>query len=86
MDVSDQFQQVCFFITNNGFITVLKKMTGPIVSSVECNGISCQQTPHKAGKRYLRGDHKQVEMVGHERPGITLGLGIRKQTGESPKE
>jgi hypothetical protein len=86
VDVPDQFHQICFFFTNDGFVAVLKKMTGAFIFPVECNGISCQQTPHKTGKRYLCGDHKEVEVVGHERPGITLGPGIRKQTGESPKE
>ena len=51
MDVTHQLQQVGVFLTQYGFIPVLKQVTGTPVTSVETNGVAGQQPPHDGGDR-----------------------------------
>jgi len=46
MNIPDQFQEIGVFLTQNGFIPILKKMPGAAVSFVEITGVSGQQAPH----------------------------------------
>ena len=50
MNVAYQFLKVEVFLTDNGFVTVLKKLTMPAVSAIKCHGISGQQSSHEGGK------------------------------------
>jgi hypothetical protein len=40
MDVAGQFEQVCVFLTKNGFISVLKKVPAAAVSFIELSCVS----------------------------------------------
>ena len=42
MDISDQFLEIDFFLTENRLVAVLKEMAVAPVSSVEGDGITCQ--------------------------------------------
>jgi hypothetical protein len=40
MNIPDQFQQICIFLAQDGFIPVLKKVPAAAVSFVEIPGVS----------------------------------------------
>jgi hypothetical protein len=40
MDITDQLQKIGFLLAENGFITILKKMTAPAVPPIEVYGVS----------------------------------------------
>ena len=41
MDIADQFKKIRVFLTKDGFIAVLKKMTITAVSAIKVDGVSC---------------------------------------------
>jgi hypothetical protein len=54
VNVSNEFQKIRVFLTNNGFIAVLEEMSTAMMAQVECDGIACQEPPHKLSKLALR--------------------------------
>jgi len=46
VDVSDKLQEVWGFLTQDGFIPVLKKLSMPPVSMIEPDGISGEKSSH----------------------------------------
>jgi hypothetical protein len=50
VDVTDQFQQIDFFLTDDGFVAVLKQVPAALVSKIERRGVSGQQSAHETGE------------------------------------
>ena len=46
MDLSDEFQEVWIFLTDNRFIAVLEKVTTSFMTFVECNGVASHEAAH----------------------------------------
>ena len=65
MDIPEQFQQVCLFFANDGFIAVLEKMAGSLMFPVEGDGISGQQPTHEMAKGAFGSYDKQMKMIRH---------------------
>ena len=86
MDISDKFQKVWVFLTQNGFIPVLKKLSVPPVSMIELDGISGEQSSHDMRQRCGTTAKQQVGVVGYEGPGIAGGRGFREDLSETHKE
>jgi hypothetical protein len=84
MNVANQFHQICIFFAHNGFISILEKMSVPVVALVEINDIAGQQFSHARGQRPLLCFTEQVKMVWKQRPSIDVhGIPLSKfcQTG-----
>jgi hypothetical protein len=47
MNVTDRFQQTAVFLAKNGFIAILKKVTGSPVTTIKADGISGQESFHE---------------------------------------
>jgi hypothetical protein len=43
MDVADKFLEIDVFLTDNGFVSILKKLTRPVITAIEKDGISCKE-------------------------------------------
>ena len=76
MNVPDQLQQICIFLTKNGFITILEKMPMAGVPAIMRDGIPGKKPSHYRRYGYSTGSEKQMEMIGHERPRIAGGIGF----------
>jgi hypothetical protein len=50
MKITDEFQQVWFFIDNNGFVPVLEKVSAPAMAPVKGPGVSGQEGAHHPGE------------------------------------
>jgi hypothetical protein len=48
--ITDQLLQVCLFLTDNGFISILKKPAVAFVAVVEAHGVSREKPSHQGGK------------------------------------
>ena len=55
MNIPDQLQKIGVFLAQDGFIAILKKVSGPSVSSVEITGVSGQQSTHNGCDGNLSG-------------------------------
>jgi hypothetical protein len=74
MDIPDQFEEIRIFFADDRLVAVLEQMTPSLVPQVEADGIARQETPHERGQSCLTTAHEQMEMVGHECPGINAGI------------
>jgi hypothetical protein len=55
MNVPDQVQQICLFVTDDGFVTVLKQMAATTMAKIEGGSMAGQQPAHETGKAGLAG-------------------------------
>jgi len=67
MDISGQFQEIRIVLTDDGFVSVLKQVTVPLVSAVEIDHISGKQSSHAGGEELIASAHQQMKMVRHQR-------------------
>ena len=84
MEITDEFQQVWFFIDNNGFVPVLEKVSTPAVAPVKGPGVASQEGAHHPGEGAFACANEQVKVVREENPSINnyrSGLG---ETGQAP--
>ena len=51
VDVTNEFQQIRIFFTDNGFVSVLEKVAQALVSFVESHSIAGHQTAHEFAER-----------------------------------
>lgn len=83
MDVADQFEQISITIANDRFIAVLKQVTGAAVAAIEIDRIAGEQATHEMGKIALARTQQEVEMIGQQCPGKTIGMGSNQQCREA---
>jgi len=74
MNVSNQFSQIAIFLAENGFVTILKKLSAAFMPVIEIDGIAGQKPPHQRGNGNNAGAKQEMGMIGHLRPGKTGGL------------
>ena len=53
---------------------------------VEGNGVSGHEPPHDFAEWGKAGAQKEMEMIWNQGPGITMGLGLFKNNGQTIKE
>jgi hypothetical protein len=49
MDISNQFQEIRIFLTQNGFVTVLKKISMPAMPKIVGHCVTGQKPAHYGG-------------------------------------
>ena len=74
MDVAGQFQEIRVFFADDGFVSVLEKVTTTFVSFVEGDGVSGHETAHDFAEWGRAGSQKDVKMVWDQGPGVALSL------------
>ena len=79
MDVAYQLQEIGLLFANNRLVPVLKQMTRTLVTDVEVYGIPGEQSAHKGRESVVSRTEKKVEVVGHQRPGETIGTGLNEE-------
>ncbi len=55
MDIANKFMQIGIFITHDGSIPVLEKMSAAVIAMIEVDGISGEKAAHQVGKTGLPG-------------------------------
>jgi hypothetical protein len=80
MDVAHQLQQVRVFLTEDGFVAVLKQIAVASVSAIEAHHVAREQPRHHGSERSSSCSQKKVNMVGEERPAVAGSRGL----GEDP--
>lgn len=86
MDVAEQFMQICIFLADNGFVSILEKVAASFMALVEINGIARKKPPHEPGKSCLIAAEEQMKMIGHNGPGKAISTGIFKKVRKTAKE
>lgn len=64
MNIPNQLLEIYFLLADDGFETVLKKLTMTAMTPVKADDVTGQQPPHKIGQRHITGPEKKVSMVG----------------------
>ncbi len=83
MDVPGELQKVWIFFTDNGFVTILEKVAASLMAFIESHCITCHKPAHDLTERGWSHAQKEMEMVGDQRPCITLGLTFLKDNGQT---
>ena len=52
------------------------------MAAVKRHHIPGQQAPHQGGDPRRAGSKQEMSVIGHQRPGIASGLGLRNQNGQ----
>jgi hypothetical protein len=65
MDVPCQLQKIGFFLTDNGFIAILKEMSVSFMPSIEFDHISGHQFSHVSRERLPGGLNQQMKIIFH---------------------
>ena len=68
VNVPNQGKKIVVLIAENGFITVLEKVAGPLVASVEILGVPRKKFPHDRGNAVFPALEENMDMVVHEDP------------------
>ena len=68
MNIPHQFKQISIFLTEDGFIPILKELSASFVPVIEINSISGQESSHQGGDRHAAGSEKKMGMIGNKRP------------------
>ena len=78
MNVTDKCKKVCFFITENRFITVFKEMPFSTMAAIIILGIPRQKFSHYIGYASFAALDKKMQMIVHDDPGIYETFAHRK--------
>ena len=73
MHVTDQLQQVQFFLAEDRLITILKQVSMSAMPAIESDGIASQKAAHDRGNGNRPGLQQQVKMIRDQRPGQAFG-------------
>jgi hypothetical protein len=63
VDITNQFQQIIIFLTEDGFVSVLKKVAISPIPSVETHHVSSKNLSHDGCNGSISGPQQKVQMV-----------------------
>jgi hypothetical protein len=64
------------FLAKDGWVPILREMTGSAMPPVEANDVCGQQPAHHCCDRYIAGLLQQIKMIPYQTPGIIRGMGL----------
>ena len=76
MNVADQFGEIGIFLTENGLIAILKKLTMAVVPLIEGNRMTREKPGHDPMKGDCAGLEEQMSVIAEECPCIAGGMGV----------
>jgi len=65
MDIAHQFQKIGFLFTHDRSVPILKKMTTPVMSPIEIQGIPREETSHEMGDSLGTAEKQEMNVIGH---------------------
>jgi len=80
------FASLCPHIYARISITVLEEVTASFMTFIEGDRISGHETAHDFAQGCRTGSQQNMEMVGDQRPCITLSLGFFEDNGQAIQE
>lgn len=86
MDIAYKFEKIRVFFTDDGLVSVLEEVAGPLMPFVEGDGVSGHQFAHDLAEGRRAGAQKKVKMIRNQDPGVTLGLGFFQDDGQAIEE
>lgn len=78
VDIGHQLPEIRILFAENRLVAVLKKVTVAAVPAVEAYRVASQKPAHDRGDRTASGVQKQMGMIRHQRPCVTIRLGLRQ--------
>jgi hypothetical protein len=69
VDIAHQFLEIEIFLTQNRFVSILKKLTVPPVFLIEPTRVASQKAAHEHGYRNRSGSEQEMGVVFKKRPG-----------------
>ncbi len=70
MNIAGQLEEIGIVLTENGFVSVLKKVTVSLMPAVIVDHISCQQFPHADGEWLGPCSEQEMKVIAHKGPRI----------------
>ena len=64
VNIPHQFPQIGLFLTDNGFVAILKQLTAAAISPVKPNNIAREEASHESGQGLPPGTEKKMGMIG----------------------
>jgi transcriptional regulator len=83
MDIAYQFVKIYILLAHNGFVTVLIKISTPLMAAIEIDGRAGEDFPHQIAERSFAGADQEVQVICHQRPGITATAGQSQTVGQA---
>jgi hypothetical protein len=83
VDIPDQFFEIRIFLTQNGFVAILKKLAVTLVFAVEPACVARKKAAHENGNGSSAGSQQQVNMIIEHCPGKTINTRRRNQGRQS---
>ncbi len=74
--VTNQLKQIHVFLTQNGFVAILKQMSVPPVPAIIQNRIAGQQTSHDGSQGSFACSQQNMDMIGNECPSKARSFGL----------
>jgi len=69
-DISAQFHEIGIGLNEDGLVTALKKVSAPLVTSVEIDRIGGVQSLHKSTEIRIATAHRKMQVVVHENENV----------------
>ena len=63
MNVAHQLQKIRIFFADNGFVSILEKVTTPFMAFVECYRIPSHEAAHDFAQGCRAGSQEEMEML-----------------------
>ena len=82
-EYSGEFFKVRIFLTQNGFVAVLKKLSMTFVFTIEPAGVASKKSTHENGNGSRSGSQQQMCVVVEHCPGITIDTCLENQNGQT---
>jgi hypothetical protein len=82
MDMPHQFLQRLIFLTYDGVVSVLEKLTMAPMSPVERHRISHEQSSHQTGNAHRPASKQKMGVIRQKGPCTASGLGLGQKIGE----
>ena len=86
MNIPYQLLKVGVFLTNDGFISILKKMAVAFVAEIKADSVSRKEPSHDGGNGNEPCAKEEMGVVGHEHPCVTSSLTWRQEFREALEE
>lgn len=86
VNIAHQLLEVGVFLTNYGFISILKKMAVASVAEVKADSVSRKEPCHDGCKGNESCPKEEMGVVGDEHPCVTGSFTWREEFGEALKE
>ena len=77
VNIANKLLQVCIFLTDDGFVSILKKLAVAFVATVKADSVSRKEPSHYRGKGRESCSKEEMGMFWDEHPCVTDSFSLR---------